>query len=143
MSAATKKKHVFLETINNYSLPTDNQTIVRIKGPRGNNLHDVETASGETFIVSMPVKFRKSVWTKRGDFVIVEPIEEGNKVKAEIVQILNKDNIKHIKSEGMWPKEFEITEDAVEKDGYNIDRDMLPSSSEEESDESDKNLDKD
>lgn len=50
----------------------------------------------------MPVKFRKTIWTKRGDFVIVEPIEEGNKVKAEIVQVLNKDIIKYIKSEGMW-----------------------------------------
>lgn len=76
--------------------------VLKIKGPRGNNLHDVETTSGETFIVSMPVKFRKSVWTKRGDYVIIEPIEEGNKVKAEIVQILNKDTIKYIKSEGMW-----------------------------------------
>ena len=121
MSAATKMKHVFLETLNNFSLPTENQTIVRvstsilvhklrffykftyqIKGPRGNNLHDVETASGESFIVSMPVKFRKSVWTKRGDYVVVEPIEEGNKVKAEIVQILTKEIIRNIKSEGLW-----------------------------------------
>ena len=30
MSATTKKKHVFLETINNYSVPTDTQTIVRV-----------------------------------------------------------------------------------------------------------------
>jgi hypothetical protein len=34
--------------------------------------------------------------------VIVESIEEGNKVKAEIVQILNKDNIRFIKAEGLW-----------------------------------------
>ncbi|CAF0882936.1 unnamed protein product [Brachionus calyciflorus] len=135
MSAATKKKHVFLETINNYSLPSENQIIVRIKGPRGNNLHDVETATGEEFIVTMPVKFRKSVWTKRGDYVVVEPIEEGNKVKAEIVQILNKDNIRHFKSEGIWPKEFEFKEDTVEASGYSIDKDMLPSSSDEENDE--------
>lgn len=78
----------------------------QIKGPRGNNLHDVENSQGEAFIVSMPVKFRKSVWTKRGDYVVVEPIEEGNKVKAEIVQILNKENIRYIKNEGLWYKLF-------------------------------------
>lgn len=65
-------------------------------------MHDVETSTGELFIVTMPVKFRKSIWTKRGDFVVVENIEEGNKVKAEIIQILNKDNIRYIRSQGLW-----------------------------------------
>ena len=31
MSAATKKKHVFLETINNFDLPTEKQKIVKVK----------------------------------------------------------------------------------------------------------------
>ena len=30
MSASTKKKHVFLEAINNFTLPTQNQSIVRV-----------------------------------------------------------------------------------------------------------------
>jgi probable RNA-binding protein EIF1AD len=34
--------------------------------------------------------------------VVVEPIEEGNKVKAEIVNILMKDHIKYIQDEGKW-----------------------------------------
>ena len=123
MSASTKRKHVFLEAINNFTLPTQNQSIVRviqqewfnnkknlfftfnlfkIKGPRGNNLHDVETPSGENYIVTMPVKFRKSVWTKRGDYVIIESIEEGNKVKAEIIHILNKEQIRYMKSQNVW-----------------------------------------
>jgi hypothetical protein len=38
----------------------------------------------------MPNKFRKNVWVKRGNYCIVEPIEEGDKVKAEIVRILYK-----------------------------------------------------
>jgi len=54
----------------------------------------------------MPTKFRKNVWIKRGDYVVVEPIEEGDKVKAEIVQILYKDQIKYIKDQGQWPAEF-------------------------------------
>jgi probable RNA-binding protein EIF1AD len=46
----------------------------------------------------MPTKFRKNVWIKRGDFVMVQPIEEGDKVKAEIVMILvDKHHIKFIK----------------------------------------------
>jgi predicted RNA-binding protein with TRAM domain len=34
--------------------------------------------------------------------VLVEDIEEGDKVKAEIVQILLKDNIKYIRSQNYW-----------------------------------------
>ena len=41
----------------------------------------------------MPNKFRKSVWVRRGDFVVVEPIPEGDKVKAEIARVLYKDQV--------------------------------------------------
>lgn len=93
MSASTKQKHVFLEALNTFDLPTETQSIVKVsslchvsfffstilifvslilkvKGPRGNNLHDVETSTGEMYIVTMPVKFRKSVWTKRGSLIL-------------------------------------------------------------------------
>lgn len=66
MSKATKRKHVTKELLDNYDVPTDNQSIVRVLGGRGNNLHEVETGSGEKYLVSMPSKFRKNVWLKRG-----------------------------------------------------------------------------
>ena len=37
-----------------------------------------------------------------GDFVLVQPIEEGDKVKAEIIHILYKDQIRYIQQEGLW-----------------------------------------
>lgn len=37
-----------------------------------------------------------------GDYVLIDPIEEGDKVKGEIVTILYKDQIKYIKAEGLW-----------------------------------------
>ena len=36
---------------------------------KGNNLHEVETEDDEKFLVSMPTKFRKNVWIKRGTFL--------------------------------------------------------------------------
>ena len=57
---------------------------------RGNNLHEVKDSSGISFLVSMPVKFRKNVWIKRGDFVIVTHIEAGDKVEQDLPSI--KDN---------------------------------------------------
>ena len=66
----------------------------------------IEADEKTSYLVSMPTKFRKNVWIKRGDYCIVEPIEEGDKVKAEIVQILYKEQIKFIKEQGLWPPQF-------------------------------------
>ena len=37
-----------------------------------------------------------------GDFVIIEPIEEGNKVQAEIIHILYPMQIKTLKQQNLW-----------------------------------------
>lgn len=119
MSQSTKRKHVTKEVLDEFRLPANNEKIVQVIAGRGNNLHEVYdpiSLKGEPtdnnasesckYLVSMPTKFRKNVWIKRGDYVVVEPIEEGDKVKAEIVQILYKDQIKYIKDQGQWPAEF-------------------------------------
>lgn len=133
MSKATKRKHVVKEVLDDYVLPEGDQEIVKVLAGRGNNLHEIETATGEKYLVSMPTKFRKNVWIKRGDFVIVEPIEEGDKVKAEIHTILYKDQIKYIKEEGLWPKQFEEKEKSCQ-DNYITSELLPPSDGESDSD---------
>lgn len=128
---------------NDYEPPTENQQIVRVIGSRGNNLHEVEspepvvrpadtdadaTADADadaradadsstltdTFLVTMPTKFRKNIWIKRGDFVIVEPIPEGKKVKGEIVRILLPHTVHEFKKLGIWPQKFTKQEENTE-----------------------------
>ncbi|NP_001088978.1 probable RNA-binding protein EIF1AD [Xenopus laevis] len=106
MSKATKRKHVVKEVLGDYVQPTEHQSIVKVLGSPGNNLHEVETAEGERFLASMPTKFRKNIWIKRGDFLIVDPIVEGEKVKAEIAFILYKDHQRLLQKEGLWPEGF-------------------------------------
>ncbi|XP_017275168.1 probable RNA-binding protein EIF1AD [Kryptolebias marmoratus] len=117
MSQATKRKHVVKEVLEDFVTPTENQQIVKISGSRGNNLHEAITAQGETFLVSMPTKFRKNIWIKRGDYVIVDPIEEGEKVKAEISFILYKDHIHLLQEQQLWPEGFteERSQDTTSK----------------------------
>ncbi|XP_068622986.1 probable RNA-binding protein EIF1AD [Battus philenor] len=108
MSKVTKRKHVMNEALwDDYELPKENQSIVKVVKSKGNNLHEITTPAGEEYLVSMPTKFRKNIWVKRGDYVLVEPILEGDKVKAEIVKIMSKDSIKYYKEKNIWPKEFE------------------------------------
>lgn len=121
MSRVNKFKHVQREAdADNFDIPSDNQQIVKVISSRGNNLHEVEPDDGENFLVSMPTKFRRNIWIKRGDFVLVEPIEEGDKVKAEIVRILTPEHVKVFTQEGVWPKKFTKKrdhEDDVDEDG--------------------------
>ncbi|XP_784016.2 probable RNA-binding protein EIF1AD [Strongylocentrotus purpuratus] len=107
MSKATKRKHVTREVLEDYILPEENQQILKILGGRGNNLHEAQTSEGDKFLISMPTRFRKNVWIKRGDFVLADPIAEGDKVKAEIVAILYPKQIKYIKQERLWPQGFD------------------------------------
>ncbi|PVD26486.1 hypothetical protein C0Q70_14163 [Pomacea canaliculata] len=128
MSRITKRKHVVREVLDEYVLPSGKQDIVRVLGGRGNNLHEVEDPTGTKYLVSMPTKFRKNVWIKRGDFVIVEPIEEGEKVRAEIVHILLRDHIRHIQDQGLWPALFQLEQ---QKTDCYVQDDMLPPSDSE------------
>lgn len=111
MSKATKRKHVQKEMLtSDWNGPTDNQSIVRIVASRGNNLHEVfSVENNETFLVSMPAKFRRNVWVKRNDYVVIEQIAEGDKVRGEIVRVLTKEDMKLMKQKG-WDKKEDNNE---------------------------------
>ncbi|XP_023251793.1 probable RNA-binding protein EIF1AD [Seriola lalandi dorsalis] len=140
MSQATKRKHVVKEVLGDFVTPTENQQIVKVIGSRGNNLHETVTAQGETFLVSMPTKFRKNIWIKRGDYVIVDPIEEGEKVKAEISFILYKDHIQYLQKQQLWPEGFmeePSAQDKTNKQQETEEKDEEEEVSDSEDDESD------
>ena len=69
-SEATKRKHVEREVLSiSDSILPDAQRgleVVRVWASRGNNLHEIERNDGTRCLVSMPNKFRKRIWIKRG-----------------------------------------------------------------------------
>ena len=138
MSRATKKRFVMKELDTELFLPETNQLIAQTLASRGNNLHEIIDQDGNQYLASMPMKFRNTVWLRRGQFVLIEPIEEGDKVKAEIVNILDSENVLYIEECGQWPKRFSddaeklkrSTKTGTETNG-GIDADMLPSSESE------------
>lgn len=93
-------------------------------------IHNIRRAPQLAFL---PTKFRKLVWIKRNDFVIVECGEEEDEETQQqradqkdsssgvgfryvISHILYKDQVKHIKAKGLWPLDpFFIGEDPVAK----------------------------
>lgn len=107
----------------------------------------MELPSGEKQLALLPTKFNKLIWMKRGDYVIVTESEgqfttasgKQNGVSSLIEHILMKDQIHHIKKEGLWPKEWEESESvAVEKVEEEEEQD---DGEKEESDEEDSDSD--
>ncbi|KAI5623682.1 putative RNA-binding protein EIF1AD, partial [Silurus asotus] len=118
---------------------------LQIMGSNGNNLHQAVTESGEKFLLSMPTKFRKNIWIKRGDFVIVDPIEEGDKVKGEISFILYRDHINYLRKLNIWPNGFEVAggKEQIQKKAQGDDTKSKEDNEEDESSSSDSEDDRD
>ncbi|XP_014487540.1 PREDICTED: probable RNA-binding protein EIF1AD [Dinoponera quadriceps] len=149
MFKATKRnKHIIYDDL---SVPTDSQCIVRILKPSGSRLYEVISPSGEQYLVSMPNRYRRMIWVKRGDYVLTDPIKEGDKVKGEIIKRLTENNIKSYRAQNCWPSEFDknpegnvnlITEDDTREDDdgdlfVNTNRERQRSNQETDDSESD------
>lgn len=52
----------------------------------------------------MPPKFRNALWIRRGSFVIVRRYSESKEL--ELMHVLTGEQVKELKREGKWPKEF-------------------------------------
>ncbi|RKO83275.1 hypothetical protein BDK51DRAFT_25732, partial [Blyttiomyces helicus] len=92
-------------------VPAERQYLAKVLEPRGGGLHEVNVRGDEApedpVLVSLPSKFRKLIWVKRGSFVIVQLTPSTTKIAGEILHVLFPEHIKHIKSISMWPPEFD------------------------------------
>lgn len=70
----------------------------------------VVSADGAKAVTMLPTKFRKLIWVKRGDFLIVAEgdgeatVATGKKgaVTSIVEHILYKDQIRNLKSKNLW-----------------------------------------
>lgn len=129
---------------------TETTTISSEEQPQSSSIQQRNTQrTTTTQLAFLPTKFRKLVWIKRNDFVIVEcgdeVEEEEEKVGSEdtsdatsqkkhkqnksadanknkgfryvITHILYKDQVKHIKSKGLWPTDPSFVDDVTTNGG--------------------------
>lgn len=118
------RKHLTDKVLNDFPIPTEDESIAKVVATRGGNQFDIVLPGGsnEQQLAILPTKFRKLVWLKRNDFVIVQTAKddivgetEGNQdavkavetgsIRFMISHILYKDQVKHLKSEGLWPED--------------------------------------
>ncbi|KAF3767109.1 protein G6G8.9 [Cryphonectria parasitica EP155] len=70
------------------------QSVARVGKPEGNNLYTCILPNTKTVLVELAQRFRKTIWIKRGGFVLVDltPSEERSKansrVQGEIINVV-------------------------------------------------------
>ena len=119
------RKSVTTSYENDYPLPSQEKQeyIGKVRGNRGTNIFEFELANGSVELARMPNKFKKVIWVKRNEYIIIQSLmatstttvftaaievtimehsdttiaaDDEAKVKYEIIHILNKQQIKHI-----------------------------------------------
>ncbi|TMW55101.1 hypothetical protein Poli38472_013863 [Pythium oligandrum] len=109
------RKGVTKKVLYDHPEPRENEAIVRVVALRGSNLFEVQHADASKSLTMLPTKFRKLIWVKRGDFLIVSggdgdiTTSEGKKgaVTSIVEAILYKDQIKNLRAKGLWPVELD------------------------------------
>jgi translation initiation factor IF-1 len=131
MSGAGRKskfrKSVTDDFLNSFPEPEEGEIIMRVMGTRGANIFEVAARDDDTSgtLALLPNKFKKVIWVKTRDYVLVEGGEEsastgvektvqsGNKVRYMIKYILTKEQQKHIQKVGKWPEGLMTAKTAV------------------------------
>ncbi|GMH15450.1 hypothetical protein Nepgr_017291 [Nepenthes gracilis] len=91
------------------------QSIMQVVSLRGSNLIEVIDGRGEKSLALFPAKFQKSMWMKRGSFVVVdesgreEALESGSKVACIVSQVLFFEQVRQLQKSPEWPEVFKST----------------------------------
>ena len=82
---------------------SDTQCICKVTETRGGGVFQVSGPNPLLDLVTLPSKFNRLIWVRRGTYVIVEPdLEAKAKIRGEIVHILLPQDIKELKGLGKW-----------------------------------------
>lgn len=141
------RKHLTDSVLNDFPVPTETERIAKVVATRGGNHFEILLASSsgqqddlslderKSVLAMLPTKFRKLVWLKRNDFVIVDTGEidddtEDNTdadavaaaaaitgIRYIISHILYKDQVRNLQVKGLWPvNDSEFGEQGMEED---------------------------
>ena len=65
------RKHVTQDFNDSERVPNEGEVYAQVGQSHGGNIFEILTSDGEKTLARLPTKFRKLIWVKRNDFVIV------------------------------------------------------------------------
>lgn len=110
------RKGVVEQTMKSFPVPEAGEEVVRVVTMRGGNIVEIVDSSKREGLALLPTKFRRLIWIKRGDYLIVSSGGD-DKVSFIVRSVLYPKQIKHLKDEKLWPFEEEEGEEEAEEIG--------------------------
>uniref|UniRef100_A0A7N0THL8 S1-like domain-containing protein n=1 Tax=Kalanchoe fedtschenkoi TaxID=63787 RepID=A0A7N0THL8_KALFE len=93
----------------------DGECIMQVVSLRGSNIVEVMDAAGENSLALIPAKFQKTMWIKRGNFVLVDEtgreqaLESGSKITCLVTRVLFHEQVRQLQKSPEWPQIFRST----------------------------------
>ncbi|KAM7252668.1 hypothetical protein ACFE04_008177 [Oxalis oulophora] len=121
----------------------DGQTIMKVVSLRGSNLIEVIDGQNDKLLAFFPAKFQKSMWMKRGSFVVVDEsgkekaMESGSKVTCVVTRVLFFEQVRELQKSPKWPEVFKSAPLEEESDESNNQQHTSTKNEDDESDDSD------
>mmetsp|Transcript_5375 Transcript_5375/g.7549 ORF Transcript_5375/g.7549 Transcript_5375/m.7549 type:complete len:163 (-) Transcript_5375:28-516(-) len=112
------RKHLKTSALSSFPVPNDVDKVAQVTELRGGNVCQIRFPDSSVTLCQIPNKFRKLIWIKKGNYVLVrEPkiLSTDRKIRAQIEHVLFPDQIKHIQQLQLWPQEFVVSEKKVEE----------------------------
>lgn len=78
----------------------DNQSIVRVLKPEGNNLYTCALPNKKTLLLELGQVFRNTIWIRRGGFVLADKYPEQSEETRAAGEIVNV-----VRDEKLWRKQ--------------------------------------
>lgn len=108
------RKNLKKEALQGCPEPQEGQTIMQVVSLRGSNVIEVMDGMGLKTLALLPAKFHKSLWIKKGNYVLVETsnrekaMEAGSKVTCMIVHVLFDEQMRTLRKSLFWPEGFNV-----------------------------------
>lgn len=77
-----------------------NQVLVRVVKPEGNNLYTCELPNKKDYLLELAQRFRNTIWIRRGGFVLAEFYPTGSEESRAVGEIVNV-----VRDEKLWRKQ--------------------------------------
>ncbi|KAL5711468.1 hypothetical protein ACHQM5_021920 [Ranunculus cassubicifolius] len=103
LKIAAEQKEIFVQ---------EGQSIMQVVSLRGSNVIEVMDARGEKSLARFPATMQRTMWIKRGSFVIInesgrdEAAAAGSKVTCEVSQVLFHEQVRVLQKSPEWPEIF-------------------------------------
>lgn len=82
-------------------LPGEGEVLAVVTRLLGYDRIEVKCADGYNRIARIPGRFKKKVWLKEGDVVLVAPWDFQAKSKADVIWRYNRDEVKELERRGL------------------------------------------